>query len=197
VSAFAAIFLLATLGGSPETPAQERGSMGTRTLSRSVQATWIVRGKPDEPWELELLVLWRGNTGWFMREGAGETTGGSMGGSGREGDRGTAVATLSFGEVELKLEFDGNTQVARLHGHEVSLGPDNVMLVDEVDGPAGPQIAGTAKVDAQVGEEPSGDIEVIIRGHPELYDFLRCEIPGPDAAIQPMMDELCARMRPR
>ena len=196
MSAFAAILLLATLGGSSSTRAPEiAGSMGTRLLSPSVEATWIVRGDPNAPPELELLVLWRGSPGWMMREGASESTGGGIH-SGREGDRGSAFATLSFGEVQLKLEFDGNTRVARVGGIDVNLGSDDVILVDEVDGPAGPRIAGTSKVDAQVSEEPGRDIEVVIRSNWDLYDFLRCEAPGPDAAIQPMIDEMCARMKP-
>ena len=195
----AAVFLVAALGWSAETrrPESVETSSGSRLVSPAVVATWLVRRVPQGTRELELLVLWRGNPGWFMRAGSNESSGSvSSGSAGDESDRGILVEHLSYGGIVLDLEFDRSRRTARVQDHDVSLQSANVILVDEVDGATGPQIAGSLQVDPLYPDEPAG-IEVVIRRNPELYDFLRCDTKVPDANTQSMIDKICEQMKPR
>jgi hypothetical protein len=191
-----AIFLVAKLTWSAQKPEPEAvgGSSGSPVLSPTVVATFIIRTPPKGTPELELLVLWRGTPGWFMREGSSESS--SSGVSLGPGESGIVVERLSYGGIQLDLEFERGKRIARIQGREIALDTANVILVDDVDGSAGPQVAGSLQVDPAVHDEPAG-IEVIIRNNPELYLFLRCDARLPDATAQPMFDSICARMEPR
>jgi hypothetical protein len=193
----AAVFLFAALAWSAEKPKPEsvETSSGSGMVSPTVVATWIVRREPQSSAELELLVLWRGSPGWFMREGSTESSGEvSSGVSGGQNDRGIVFEQLSFGGIRLDLEFDRSARTARVQDQEISLESANVILVDEVDGATGPQVASSLRVDPLFGNEPS-EIEVIIRRNPELYSFLRCDAKLPDANAQQMVESVCARMK--
>jgi hypothetical protein len=164
-------------------------------VSPTVVATWIVRREPQSSAELELLVLWRGSPGWFMRADSTESSGGvSSGVTGGQNDRGIVFEQLSFGGIRLDLEFDRSARAARVQDQEVSVESVNVILVDEVDGATGPQIASSLWVDPLFANEPS-EVEVIIRRNPELYSFLRCDAKLPDANAQQMVESVCARMK--
>ncbi len=189
----AAVLLFATLGASAEEPQPEhvQASMGNGVLSPTVVASWTVRKEGNASWQLQFLVLWRGSPGWFSREDSNSSSGSSSMG----GDEVT-VEKLSYGGIDLTLEFDGNKRIARVQDQEVPLGSDNVILVDDVDGAAGPRVQNSLAVDGQLSDETSA-VETIIRRNPELYAFLRCDAPLPDAATQSMIDAVCARMEPK
>ena len=169
-------------------------SQGSGPVSPAVVGTWIVNEAPGASPRLELLVLWRGTPGWFMQGESGEaTTGGST--VGRDGAV-VAVQQLNYGDVRLGLEFEQKQGVVRLMGQEIPLQSANVVLVDDVDGPNGPSLAGTRHVDPELPESPesSPPIPVILRRSPDLVDFLRCDAKVPDSSVQPMFDALCARL---
>jgi hypothetical protein len=195
----AAVFLVAALGWSAEMhrPQSVEGSIGSRVVSPAVVATWVVRREPQGTRELELLVLWRGNPGCFMRAGSNGSSGSvSSGSAGDESDRGIVVEQLSYGGIVLDLEFDRTKRTVRVQDHDVILESTNVILVDEVDGATGPQIAGSLRVDPLFPAEP-GEIEVIIRGNPEIYSFLKCDAKVSDTNAQSMIDAVCEQMKPR
>ena len=177
-------------------PQEVGGSMGSGLVSASVVATWIVRKQSDSPSELQLLVLWRGTTGWSMK---GESSGSTAHMSTRTdgNDRGVVVAHISEGGIALALEFDGNKRFARVQDTEVPLGSDNVILVDAVDDPGGLRVVDTLEVDGRLPDDEASAAEVIIRRNPELYAYLRCDDKVPDAATQSMIDLVCARMEPK
>jgi hypothetical protein len=193
----AAVFLVAMLGWSPEKPKPEsvETSSGSGMVSPTAVATWIVRREPQRSAELDLLVLWRGSPGWFMRVGSSESSGEVWTGvSGGQNDQGIVFEQLSFGGIRLDLEFDRGARAARVQDQEVSLESANVILVDEVDSATGPQVVSTLRVDPVFGNEPS-EIEVIIRRNPELYSFLRCDAKLPDPNEQQMVESICARLK--
>src|SRR5262245_60951053 len=81
---------------------------GTGPVSPSVLATTMYVMTEPGRGELELMVLWRGAPGWFMR-GGGQTSGGSSGGGGgTDGAGREAVRTqwISQGGVTLNLRFE-------------------------------------------------------------------------------------------
>ena len=190
----AAVFLVAKLAWSGEMPAPEgvEFSTGGGPVSPTVVATLIWRSQPPGSAELQLLVLWRGTPGWFMR-GSNEQTGSGQAVVDESGP-GVVVEQRSYGGTRLDLEFDPAKRAARVQDHEIALGSANVILVDDVDGETGSKIAGSLQVDAQFRDEPA-EIEVIIRRNPELYDFLRCDAKLPDPKAQPKFDSRCARMK--
>ena len=195
--AWAVALLVATLGRAsamPRSEAVERSS-GTGVVSPAVVATWMVRREPNASSELDLLVLWRGGPGWFMKEGASESSGG-VSSSSAGGENDLVVERASFGGIRLQIEFDGAKRTARVQGNEVNLGSDNVILVDDVDGATGPLVAGSRKVDGQFAKEPAEVAEIVSRNS-ELYEFLRCDAAFPDPKVQSMIDAVCERMKPR
>lgn len=195
---FATAFLAATLCWAAEVP-QPKGvetSSGSRVVSPAVVASWIAHTEQGGPPELELLVLWRGAPGWFMRTDSSGSSGSISGRSGSDDqDRGLWVDQLNYGGLSLGLEFDRRAHTARVQGQEVSLGSANVILIDDVDQASGPIVAGSLRVDPQLVE--AVQIETVVRRSPELFDFLRCDAKLPDSAEQAMLDSICARMKPR
>lgn len=163
-------------------------------VSPAVVATWMVRRDPNASSELDLLVLWRGSPGWFLKEGTQESSGGSSSSAGGQND--LVFERASFGGIRLQVVFDGSKRTARVLDDEVELGSDNVILVDDVDGANGPQIARSMKVDGQFAKEPA-EINEIVSRNPELYEFLRCDARVPDPNVQPTIDAVCERMKPR
>src|ERR1700676_5456671 len=76
-------------------------SAPTQVISPVVLASWIAERAGTGPERLQLLVLWRGGPGWFLRPG-----GVSGGGSG-----GHYEATLTYGDVQLMLGWDSARRV--------------------------------------------------------------------------------------
>ena len=74
------------------------------------------------------------------------------------------------------------------------------MLVDFVDSDSGATIVGTRHVDPVAPFTPSpqsGDaISAIVKRNPELYDYLRCDLPLTNPVMNAMMPILCGQMRP-
>ena len=77
-----------------------------------------------------------------------------------------------------------------------------MIFVDEVDGAAGPRIVETMRVESRF---PDGfvDIDALVRRHPALFAFLRCDARFPDqpqhspievAMWRQMTDLTCARL---
>ena len=58
-----------------------------------------------------------------------------------------STVTICQGSVLLELRFDPESATVYVQEHPVRLNGDNVVLVDDVDGPAGPQVAGTLRID--------------------------------------------------
>jgi len=134
----AANLLLATAFATASGDAPRTGvtSSGTQTISPAVVATWISREQVPYDASLDLLVLWRGTPGWFMRSGGSEVRGvGSLDDEGGAESRETMVEQVLFGGLELELKFERQTRTAYIQGREVPLHNANVILVDQVTAP--------------------------------------------------------------
>jgi hypothetical protein len=101
------------------------------------------------------------------------------------------------------VQFDPGTGRVRIQDQSISSQSVNVLLVDEVDGAAGPRIVETMRVEPRF---PGGfvDIDTVVRRHPALFPFLRCDARFPDqpqhapievATWRQMTDLTCARLR--
>jgi hypothetical protein len=161
-----------------------------RTVSPTVVASWYAQDG-----RLTLLVLWRGNPGWFMRA--------ESGGGGGGGDGTRVFQQIREGGLTFRIDYDFASNTANIAGTELSLLTTNVVLMDFVDSPAGPSIVATRYVSPELTESRNAAIE-IIRRESDLYPFLQCDLPLPPSADpepvaslkQSMITMVCEQMRP-
>jgi hypothetical protein len=108
---------------------------GTAPVSPSVMATELALTDAAGRGTLQLLILWRGTPGWFMRGREGSSSGG--GGSTGPGSGMTFSHWISQGGVNLNVRFDPAARKVWIQDAEIALSDANVVLVDGVDSPAG------------------------------------------------------------
>jgi hypothetical protein len=162
---------------TPVSPRQFGG--GTSPISPVVVAQWLTIRKGNVE-QLELLVLWRGTPGWFLQPGG-------SGGSG--GATNPSSNWIKRGDVTLSLDFDEVTRVAAVQGRAVTLNDNNVLFVDDVDGPAGPRVEGMISV-VRAMPGSFGQIAPILRSSPRIMSFLRCDA-GSDSPQRAQLQPLC------
>lgn len=134
---------------------------------------------------LELLVIWRGSEGWYLK---GAVRKSSAGGS---GDKFTA--NLSWGGTELSVAVWGSpVRRAMISNVELDLGAFNVVLVDQVDSVDGPKIIKTIQIEAGVSD-PKRVYEVISRSE-EIVKFLQCDVKLESPSMQANVGVVCAAM---
>ena len=168
----------------PRPPVGPTQSSGERVLSPAVVGAWFTHSDAPGSHTLDLLVLWRGLPGWYMRDGPRGSSGG--GGSGR------SHLTLKYGGLFLQVLFDGPARIAEIEDRKIPLNDDNVLLVDDVDSASGPKVVKTLRVDPDLSDPHRA--EIVIRRSPELVAYLRCDIKLPDPQRQAMMDVICAQV---
>ena len=128
------------------------------------------------------------------------------------GRRLASSVRIHQGRVRLELRFEPESATVYVQEHPVPLNGDNVVLVDDVDDPAGPRVVGTLRIDPRFAvrclDEPPyllDGVETLLQRSEELLAFLRCDMPlladlYPDgrsvARTQRYMDEACARIAP-
>ena len=162
-------------------------------MSPAVVATVITKHGQAGAGELDVLVLWRGRTGWFLegdqdgRSGS-STWGGTAGGPG--GSREIVDHQVSLGGLTLSLQFDRQVRTARVQNIEVSLQNANVILVDQVDSGEDLAVVGTRWIDPQISGVPPRSEQIIGRSS-ELVAFLRCDARLPDPIMQRMVRMIC------
>jgi hypothetical protein len=185
---------------------------GTAPVSPSVMATELGSVDASGRGTLQLLILWRGTPGWFLRSGGSSSTGG--GGSMGPGSSAIYNHWISQGGVNLTVRFDPAARKVWIQDKEIPLEDANVVLVDGVDSPAGPQVVRMLHIDPAYetttapapysvpGRGPQMrpqvvPVQVFIRRSPELIEFVQCDmpLPGLSAYEQKMFDAMCARVR--
>ena len=146
--------------------------------------TWATRFNSGGEQKLELLVLWRGTPGWFVRGNSS----GSSGGGGAD----TLHASVRYGGIDLDVQLDFKTRTAVVAGKKVALGDANVILVDKVDAPDGIVIGGTFRLDASFPRGSRPRVDEVARRSPEIMTFLRCDDEPPDDPRLRMFAGVCA-----
>ena len=185
---------------------------GTAPVSPSVMATQMGSVDAVGRGTLQLLILWRGSSGWFLK-GGGSSSGG--GGSMGPGSGTTLSHWISQGGINLNVRFDPAGRKLWIQDAEIALDDANVVLVDGVDSAAGPQVVRTLRIDPEYEttmEPPPYAVpgrgpqmrprpvpaQTFIRRSPELIEFLQCDapLPGLKPYEQQMFDSMCAFVRP-
>jgi hypothetical protein len=155
-------------------------------MSPAVVATWITEQEGDAPVQLQMLILWRGSPGWFLRPGGSSVS--SSGSSIR--DRETHSATIIQGGVRLTYGYDTETRRATVQGRTLDMREDNVVLVDDVDSAGGAQVIGTMRLPRSMPGS-AGQIGLVLRRSPEIMSFLRCDASVPEGAPKAHVERLC------
>jgi hypothetical protein len=168
-----------------------------RVVSPTVVASFISHTEYSVG-HFTLLVLWRGSLGWSAR---GARSGGGSGGGGGLGES-RAFQQFYYGDLAFELQFDWRAATVKLLDREVSLRDTNLILVDNVDAPAGPTLVDARWLDVPVDVPiQPGDrvdpIRIFINRSPELFAYLQCDKALPDAFMQAMIAIVCDQMRPR
>lgn len=186
-----AVALTAAGGIASATPAESGGGgSGSPPVSPAVVATWFASHAGDAAPQLDLLILWRGATGWFVKpEGEKKRSGGTISGAGRP-ER--VTARVEMAGVLLEAELDRARRHARIGPHEIDLGESNVVLIDGVDEEGGFRLAGLLRVDPAFPS--SSDLAPVLARSADVVAFLRCETSIEDPAIDAMLHATCARL---
>lgn len=165
------------------------GSSGSGVVSPTVFASWFASGGGRSgPAVLQLLVLWRGTPGWFMR--GNENRDKNSGGQSQP-----IVVQMLRGGLDLELTFDMKSRMASIQGKEISLGDSNVLLIDHVDAGGGLTVV-AKKIDGQLAES-TVPILPLLRRSPELVSFLQCDLRLADPKAQPLVDLICSQVTGR
>jgi hypothetical protein len=151
----------------------------TSVISPVVVAQWFTSRKAGVE-ELALLVLWRGTPGWFLQPG---------GSGGSRASDSPAYTWIKYGEVSLSLDFDVARRIATIQGKTLALSDNNVLFVDSVDTPNGPQVAGMMAVPSAMPGS-AGQIAPLLRQSPRIMSFLRCDA-GNESPRKAVLQPLC------
>jgi hypothetical protein len=187
------IVLCAAIQGPPPPPrlpppGTTATSSGTQVISPVAVMTWATRHGHDGVHTLDLIVLWRGAPGWFMRGGPRRDSGG--------GGTDSFHSTARYGDVEVQVTLQTAKRIAEVQGQRVELGDANVILVDGVDTAGAAKVVRTLRIDPAVplSQEGRPRVEEVLRRSPEVLSFLQCETAMPDGKGQAMIDVICARV---
>jgi hypothetical protein len=167
-------------------PGSRGGGGGTMPTSASVMVTSQTRYVGDTH-ELELLVLWRGTPGWWATGSSSSSGGGGAIGGGGWSHR------FSQGGHTFEISGDSNAHTVDILGRTFDLTKGNAILIDGVDSPEGPRVVGTLMVDPLLpdGGDPN-QILMLLGRVKELREYLRCDAPLPNPAMQARLASLCA-----
>lgn len=157
-------------------------SGGNTAISPTVFATWVTERVGQDAEQLRLLVLWRGSPGWYFVPGSRI--------AGSSGGRGGTHSTIDYGDVHLTLD-SGADDTLFINGHEVHLGTDNVVYVDDVDAAGGARVVRTSRIPPKMPGS-AGQIGLAIRDVPEIVTYLQCETRAADPQRQMMIDRMSA-----
>jgi len=162
-------------------PGVPMDSSTSRPVSATVVATTMVR-TIDGASALNLMVLWRGSNGWFLKSGARSSGGG--------GTRQALNARATFAGIDLLAELDLQPRAVRIQGKPATLKPAdaNVILVDGVEGPD-LQVVSTLKIDPAIASDR--EIEPLFKRSPEVLAFLQCDQKSASASVQVLADRSC------
>ena len=154
-------------------PGRTATASATQPVSSVVVVTWVTRYGHDGLHTLELLVVWRGQPGWFTRVGPRTSSGGGSGSS--------FHSTSQFGDVELQLALDSSAHTAKIQGQSIDLGESNVVLVDGVGSADRVRVVAKLRVDPDVVLLYDGrpDIDAVLMRSADVVSFLQCEVQTP------------------
>jgi hypothetical protein len=172
---------------SPYPRLSPESGVSDQVISPAVVASYLTSNTPQGT-RLDLLVLWRGAPGWFLRTSMeGRVTGGADG---------AKIVSISHRDFVLEFTYIAASRIVRIDDREIKLGTANLLLVDDVDRPRPLKIAGIKAVDGRMFDRRR--IDLVIRPAVEVHSFLRCDAKLPDEHDQMMISAiLCSQLKPK
>jgi hypothetical protein len=177
------LLLTAATPASAQTTRAEGSTTLDRVVSPRVVSTYVIRGP-----NLALLVLWRGTPGWFKAAGAGAASA-----SAASGGFYTQTLSVAAGGLNLKVDIDHTVGIAQILDRQIRLTASNLVLVDNVDAPSGPEIADVLWIEPTLppDQEP---LSTLLRRSPQLEAFLQCDAVLPDLTGLTGFSTVCHRL---
>jgi hypothetical protein len=168
-------------------PGRTATASATQPVSSVAVVTWVTRYGHDGVHTLELLVVWRGQPGWFTRVGPRAS---SSGGSGSY-----FYSTSRLGDVELQLGLDSAAHRAEIQGQHIDLGDSNVVLVDGVGSADRVSVVAKPRVDPDVVLLNDGrpEIDAVLMRSADVVSFLQCDVQTPGGRGSAFTWPTCAR----
>jgi hypothetical protein len=183
--------------GSAGTPASARQSapaLASLALSAHLEmfspvalASWTTERTQDGADMLRLLVLLRGQPGWFLEPS------GPAGSSVQDwsDDAWHHRQVIVQGGRRIELTFDASRNAMTINGQPVDLGTRNVVLVDDVDAPSGLRVAKTMAIGPRMPGS-AGQLGLLLKPSAEIVFFLRCDATPANGRGRAMLERLCA-----
>lgn len=172
---------------------QEDPSCQSDIVSASVLSTFC--GHAEGPAQVpDLVILWRGEPGWFHTRTAGGKYGVGGSRSFGAGTRGHVSETRSYGDIAVGFDADFDAEVLTVAGSAIPLDRVNTVVLDY----AGGQWRVTAKRWTEPRPPVQGDWNLALaRRSPEFLRDLRCDVPMPAAvpAGAPPVVTVCERLK--
>ena len=164
------------------------GASASFVVSASAMVTYATQwtGSEEEA-ALMMIIVWRGTPGWVAR-GDGSGSQGSSSGS-------IWNHRVFQSGLELEVSADFARRTATVQGHAIDLTAANTVLIDDVDTPGGPRLDRTLLIDANLGDDrgPAQILPVLGRSE-EVRNYLRCDVPLQNRALQARLGVLCERI---
>ena len=164
------------------------GSSGTTPISASVMTTYLTSSE-DGVESVAALVIWRGEPGWIA---VGDSSG-SSGSSSRQ----VRSHRFSQGGYEFEVVLDHGARTLQVLNRTIDLRKGNVVFVDHIGSAQGPRIVRTLLIDGTLAATPDRSpvriVDVMARS-PEIRDYLRCDVPLSNAALQKRLAPVCDRI---
>ena len=145
----------------------------------------------------DLVILWRGEPGWFLAPTPGgvNAVGGAR--SYGAGTRGHVSETRRYGGITIGFDADFDAEVLKVGASAIPLDRVNTVVLDYVGG----EWRVTAKRWTEPRPPVAGDWNLALaRRSPEFLRDLRCELPMPAAVpagpgARPLVVTVCERLK--
>jgi hypothetical protein len=179
----------------------ESVSCGSNIVSATVVATYCGHRTGGEEL-LDLMILWRGEPGWFHRRTTASGGGGGSTTTAGGGRRGRVYEYRTYGDVTISFDADFDANTLKIGDVVQPLEGINTVLVDFVDQPDARRILATRSVEPRLPLVGDMNLLVIQRSR-ELRDYLQCDIPMPAPPLTrfPMraipVVTVCEKLKPR
>jgi hypothetical protein len=175
---FVALAMLPMMLASVQ-PGQRRESTTCETniVFATVLATYCSHASDNED-VVDLMILWRGQPGWFQRHGAGPIGGGGSHTIGATNGRVSEYRMYNGVTIRYDADFDAGTVTISGLAAPIGLEKVNAVLVDGVDQSTGAHLRGTLRIAPSVTFGGDHNLKVI-QSSRTLVAFLQCGIPMP------------------
>ena len=189
-----AIVILRTFAQAITQQPRESASCQSDIVSSTTVSTFCGHRQGDNE-IVDLLIVWRGQPGWFQSKGTGS---GGSGGSRKfgAGTNGVVSQTQSYGAVTIAFHADFDSRSATIGQSAITLDRINTIVVDDVDRDW--RITNTRWTDPTLPLGGDWNLMLATRSREFVRD-LQCNIPMPAPPPLPQVPvhTVCDKLKKR